>query len=313
MIYVKDFLLEYNINFKESGKNVAATDINVDCPWCGAELHLGIMRETGILLCWVCNLEGVKYRTFLSYIMKSERIDYLEAKNLLAAFSDDEEAEYYSQDEDQEEIPTKVFLPKHSYSFWNSKKYSRQTEKAYKYLSDRKFDSSTIDKHGLKYCVAGSFAYRIIVPIYFRRQLVNYLGRDYTGKQQRYDNCKRKDAIVRASNLLYGWDAFVSSKSKHCRIVEGVFDSFRFGKTSVGLLKSKLSLQQKALLKAAQIESCSLFLDRDAHGKSYEIGEELEPFIPKIKVILMKDEKDVAEHSLNYLYKLEQETPFNSF
>ena len=69
MIYVKDFLLEYNINFKESGKNVAATDINVDCPWGGAELHLGIMRETGILLCWVCNLEGVKYRTFLSYIM----------------------------------------------------------------------------------------------------------------------------------------------------------------------------------------------------------------------------------------------------
>ena len=239
---------------------------------------------------------------------------FREAKELLSAFSDEEEAEYFKdKDGRHEKKPDFIKLPLHTYNFWDKRRYSRQTEKAFIYLYERGFGINEIDEYFLKYCVAGNFKYRIIIPIYFRQQLVNYIGRDYSGKQQRYDNCKRDEAIIRASHLFYGWDRFIKSKSRHCRIVEGAFDCFRMGNTSLGLLKSKLSSVQKSLLKAADIDSCTLFLDRDAHGKAYEIGEELEPFIPAIKVIMMPDSRDVAEHPLEELLKLEEALPFNKY
>ena len=94
MIDIVACLDSLGIDMKRSGKNVARNDVNVDCPWCGADKHLGIHRQTGLLNCWVCNLEDHdRYPSFAGLIMEIEEIGYADAKHIIQQFMTDDEAE----------------------------------------------------------------------------------------------------------------------------------------------------------------------------------------------------------------------------
>ncbi len=52
------------------------------------------------------------------------------------------------------------------------------------YLASRGFGRDVIDRFRLLYASAGPFGGRLIIPIYYQRQLVGYQGRDITGQQE---------------------------------------------------------------------------------------------------------------------------------
>ena len=69
MIDVKAILDELGIDYKESGKNVGSNDININCPFCNAEKHLGISLGSGVVNCWVCEFNNLPKRPSLTKVL----------------------------------------------------------------------------------------------------------------------------------------------------------------------------------------------------------------------------------------------------
>ncbi len=301
MIDVVSFLDFRNIDFKPYGKNVSLNDVNIDCPYCGADKHLAIHKESGLMNCWVCNFEGLERRpTFLDLVQELESCTFTDAKNLLEDFIDDfvEAEEMFTYRKRK-----KIFLPEEADDFFNPKSI-RHRNIALKYLSSRGFDDKIIKKYKLQFCSKGKFAFRIIIPVYFKNELVTFLGRDYLNRKEvsRYENCSIEESLQRPKELFYGWDFF---KGDHLRLVEGVTDKWRIGDTSLAVLRSKISSEQKTLILNLKLKSISIMFDGDAYSKAYQIGEDLSPFISKVKVLDM-GQKDVADRTYEKILRMER-------
>jgi len=87
------------------------------------------------------------------------------------------------------------------------------------YLIKRGITLETALFFNLAICFKGKFKNRIIVPIYFRKKLVGYLGRSIDNSPLRYLNY---GAI---NNFLFNYDE--AKKFKEVFVVEGVFDLFK--------------------------------------------------------------------------------------
>lgn len=300
MIRVVELVEYMGWHSKLHGKNVGTADINIDCPFCNeGRQHLGIHRTSGVLNCWVCGFDREERRpTLLDLIVKLEGVDYTKAREILKDFIDED----YEGEEDLYLRAKTVKLPDETESFFRPKS-KRHRNIAMKYLKSRGFDEKTVRKYHLKFCCRGEYALRIIVPVYFQQQLVTFLGRDYYNRddEERYHNCPLAGSIMRPKEILYGYDNFEGS---HLRLVEGVTDKWRIGKTSLAVLRSILSRNQRSMILGLGLKSLSIFFDRDAYSKAYAIAEDLEPFIPALKLIDMGS-KDAADRTMKEILYLE--------
>lgn len=306
MIRVTECLEELDIDIKYSGKNVSQNDINIDCPWCGADKHLAIHSSLGLLNCWVCNLDGMeRYPSFIDLIRELESITYKDARNIVQQFSDDEiegEKESWARVE-------KVVMPESTQNF-GMPKDEKERNRAYTYLKRRGFTKAHIKKYELSFTTDGDFHHRIIIPIYYRGAIVNWIGRDYTNNSpDRHKNCPAPDAPIRIKELLYGIDSF---NGKHLQLVEGAFDKMRMGDTALAVCRSKISKEQQLFILNLNIDRLTLFFDPDAYRRALDIAENFAPFVRYIKAIKMED-KDVAEHTCYQLAKLETKAKLLTF
>ena len=80
---VTQMLTRYNIEFVESGPNVAKGNVNVQCPWCGVEdhsYHLGINLAKGMWGCW--RNKQHRGRALYKLLSKLTGLSYQEARRV---------------------------------------------------------------------------------------------------------------------------------------------------------------------------------------------------------------------------------------
>jgi len=296
MIDIKAILDEFGVDYKKSGKNVGSNDWNVDCPYCGADKHLGINVKNGRVFCWVC--EFVDAKTIVNGEEKNPSLidvlseitgeRWIDIKRVL---DDNGWEEYYPKMKSNDSPETVCKFPDGWYEFG-----SPGSEKAEEYLSKRGFGQDIIDKYNLVIAPStGYYANRIIIPVFFEEKIVAFTGRDYTGRQNRYKHSTVKNSSKRMSELLYNYDT--ARNFSHLYLLEGPTDVWKMGDDSVAVFRSHLSTEQRRLLINLRLNSITIIFDPLATMRAYMAAEDLRPFISKVKVIRLEGIRDVGDMS----------------
>jgi len=55
---------------------------------------------------------------------------------------------------------------------------------ALKYLHTRGVSTEQVERNNIGFCTIGRYAYRVVFPIYYKKKLVTFIARDFTGKQK---------------------------------------------------------------------------------------------------------------------------------
>jgi len=304
MIDVRSMLSELGIDFKESGKNVSHNDINIDCPFCYAEKHLGISRHEGKVNCWVCSFEGLdKYPSLIKVLVETTGLSWREVKNVASEHG--WKSYSYETEEVESKLATKCWLPKEACVLALN---TERSKKAVEYLLSRGFDEKIIDKHRLGYAEDGPYRKRIIIPIIFNDELVAFTSRAYDNSEDnRYKHSPLFMSSERIKNLLYNYDS--AKNYKHTYLLEGPTDCWRMGDDSMGVFKSALSSSQRKLLIKLNLESLTIAYDPFATARAYAAADDLSPFISKIKVVRLEGKRDVADRSRDEVLEIEKKTP----
>jgi len=303
MIDVKQILDELGIGYKESGKNVAANDINIDCPFCNAEKHLGVSLRTGQVNCWVCTFEDLERRpTLMKVLTESTGLYWKEVQN--AMLEHGWEPYGYESDKTGSSLATKCWLPKEARPLVTG---SERGKEALEYLSSRGFDESIIDKYSLGYADEGIYRNRIIIPTTLNDKLVAFTSRAYSGIEgNRYKNSPMFMSSMRIKDLLYNYDS--AKNYKHAYLLEGPPDVWRMGDDSMGVFRSALSSSQRRLVLGLRLESITIIFDPFATNRAYAAAADLSPFTRKIKVVRLDGGKDVADRTRGEILELEEKT-----
>lgn len=308
MIDVKALLDNLNIEYKDHGKNVSANDINIDCPFCGADKHLGVNTNSGVVNCWVCNFDGLKkWPSLVSILSKITNLNFSKIRNLMNEFGWGEH--YYPSFSEDNGLSDFGKLPK-ACTIISANDIN--CSKAIKYLNKRNFDYSITEKYNLMISQSTYYIGRIIIPIYFEDKLVSFTSRDYTGRQDnRYKNAPLFMSTERIKNMLYNYDN--AKEYEHIYLLEGPTDVWRMGSDSMSVFKSSLSLKQRnILLKLSKksLNSITIIFDPMASMRAYIAADDLSPFIKNIKVVRLEGEKDVADRTRDEILEIESQTNY---
>src|SRR3972149_3507555 len=134
---IEQFLINNNIGYKTSGKNVSKGEYSICCPFCGeAKFHCGINPSKGLFHCWICGGKG----NIVRLVAKIKNVSFIEAKEIIKPTSELKKIleERNKVVEEPIIIPNKDFkLPPHTYRFDKEDKISIWQEVALKFLRQK--------------------------------------------------------------------------------------------------------------------------------------------------------------------------------
>ncbi len=81
--------------------------------------------------------------------------------------------------------------------------------------------------YGLRYCVTGDWAHRIIIPIFYDYQLVNMTGRAIGNSELRYKTMSDADASMNIKHVVWNFDNALQDGGRTLFVVEGPFDGIK--------------------------------------------------------------------------------------
>jgi len=224
----------------DSGKNVAAGCISIQCPFCDdPSNHCNFSIEKATLTCWRCDGgHPVKAVSLAAHIPMNTARELINKHSVGGAPYRSYKAVKPTAAVQHITVPGKPLQQCHR-----------------NYLTGRGFDPDLlIARHGIVGTdLVGSwqgidFRYRIIIPVYdVSGKLCTFQGRDYTGQQElRYKCCPVDMAVTHHKHLLYG--AELSRNRDRIVVVEGVFDQWRMGPGSVATFGTSLTREQLNML-----------------------------------------------------------------
>jgi len=118
---IEQFLINNNIGYRTSGKNVSKGEYSICCPYCGeAKFHCGINPSKGLFNCWKCSEKG----NIVRLVAKIKNVSFIEAKEIISPTSELKKVleERNKVVEETILIPNKDFkLPEHTYRFRKDK------------------------------------------------------------------------------------------------------------------------------------------------------------------------------------------------
>ena len=264
MINITKLYQDFRIPFQsEGGQGVARGWVGISCPFCTGNpgYHLGYCidksnRYSGAFTCWRCGgKSAVKVIAKITHSTESE------AWKILKRYSDSK-IDNKPHKKEKKKKAIKCLLPGGLVPFKG---------KASTYLRKRKFKvKELVSEWYLKATgPIGSFKHRIIIPIYFKNQLVSFQGRDLTGKSgMKYKACPQEREVLDHKCCLYGYDKVRGSKIV---VVEGVADVWRLGPGSVATFGIKYTMEQVRLL--SKFKEAFIIFDDDP--KAIEQAESL--------------------------------------
>lgn len=283
---IQSYLTSKNIPYSTSGDNVSSGWIGISCLFClDHSNHLGINLNTKVFSCFKCGETGnaVKLLQAIEQETNLGKIFRIAESFSKEGFTDTEEisAEYQE----------KAHLPIEA-----TKKFS---DMHLNFLKSRRYTEEVIDKYDL-YATGpiGFYKHRIIIPVYMRRTLMGFVGRDVSGISLiPYKNSSSTHSVKNIKHCLYNID---NVPRKTVVIVEGILDAWRIGDGAVATFGTKYTHDQLLFLKG--MDKVFVLFDADAVSLAYKLAHDIATIITSVEVLELSDgdpdnlsEKEVKE------------------
>ena len=266
--YIK-FLEDYHIDYELNNRGYA----EIICPFCSSNKRKGGFHPYKGYNCWKCGFtrteDVVRALTGIEWHQIEKDYHY---------------EDYYSYLDKKAPSPTpntELSLP-----YGVGELLMRHKN----YLKSRNYDPDyIISKYHIKATNhLGDYAFRIVIPIYYKHQLVSYTCRDWTGNQDlRYMSCKIEDEVIHHKHILYNMD---NCNGSHGVIVEGSTDVWRLGDGSMATLGTGFTQQQIVLI-ARTFKRITLIYDAEEEAKirANKLGNTLAGMGLEVDMLLLKE------------------------
>lgn len=242
---------------------------NTYCPYCGDSYNhyqLGFSDKEEFCSCWKCGWHPVDEA--LSYVLK---IPKKEVNKILSQYRNG-----YSKNKKINNVK-KIELPHFGF-----------TDMEYNYLVSRHFNPNNLQK---KFKVngggeVGRWAYRIILPFFYKGTLISWTGRSILSKETceeleipRYYNLSVEESVLNPKEYWFNSD---NASKDSVIIVEGPFDALRLEDDCISGWGSTITEKQKLYL-VKNYKKVYLLFDNDnidgkdtGEKKSIKLKKELE-------------------------------------
>ena len=327
---VKRLLERYNIEFVESGPNVAKGNINIQCPWCGSEdhsHHLGINLATAMWGCW--RSQQHRGRQLSRLLIKLTGLSSSEARRecgegaSIAVQPDDFENALSGLTEGVEVAESVRHAAKCSFDPYMHRLTgrTRAQKRAVLYLCrDRGFPESDIrrlaKRYDLHFAINGDYADRIVMPVYENGVLQTYLGRSiYPKSKLRYRALEAEKSVKQVKDCIYNYDN-VDKPGDILFLVEGAVDAWKIdfynyksGIRAAGLFNMNLERTQLDLLieLRSKYRRFVICLDAGQIAESLRLEGLLSAILPNLSVHQLRGVKDPGELTPHQAKKLAKE------
>lgn len=297
MFNARSFCENYNINYAKSGKHIRPGWVNISCPFCSghAGFHGGFNIENSYYNCHRCGGHYLpKVIAVLTGVNQNAAIDLIKKYSTVS--------EPLSQPTTNKKAPSEIIFPSDT---------GKLTEKAKKYLIDRKYNPEKLETiWNLKSTShIGFYKNRILAPIYQKNQLVSFQTRDITRKHpQKYLACFQDEEIIQHQHCIYGLDQAIT---RRCIVVEGITDVWRLGTGAIAVFGIDFTKQQARLI-AMNFDKVFIMFDSElqAQEKAEELGSLISSaFSNPVEVINLPfiikniDPGDLSQDDANSLMK----------
>jgi hypothetical protein len=288
---ITDYLDNKGIYYRTEGKNIQDGWIGIDCPFCpdpDKGQHLGISPTMG-LSCWRCGTTGNIY-TLLKFLEKGTRPSDI--------------IKEYSSKIIKLQTKTNKKTGIHHLSLPES--FSKNFTPEFKnFLITRKYDpEKVIKKYNLyidNFC--GDYAYRIIIPFYLNKQLVTWIGRDYTNEAYLKEKpLEINKAVIHSSHILYN----LKHMGDIAVVVEGIFDVWRIGDGAVSTQGTQYTLEQLQYLKKCKKVFVLFDAGKNEQESAKKLTADLLTIIPDVERLDLSegDPDDLSEDDVKSLRKM---------
>jgi DNA primase len=175
------------------------------------------------------------------------------------------------------------------------------------FLRSRRYEPEKLIKQYDLYVTgpSGDFKHRIIIPVFYKGEMVTYVGRDFTGRAEvPYKNCPDERSVISPKKILYNLD---ETDSTLCW-VEGFFDVARFGEGAVCSFGTKWTSEQLALLIGKK--RLYIWFDGDAQREAKRLASAASAFIPHVENLNFPEIKDPDSLSDAEMSEIKEELGF---
>lgn len=266
------FLEKHNIGYDDSGSQVTAGWVNVQCPFCqDPSRHCGL-NEDGACSCWHCGKHDL-----LRFIMRILRVDREAALRVRREYGHGKTHRKPRLSKAQKQHAESCVLPDGC---------GPLNDRHRAYLHNRNFDPEMLeaewDLEGTGHL--GNYKFRIIAPIYIGEELVSYQGRDITGRSElKYKACPERLEVVHHKHILYGaWKGTLD----RVVVVEGITDVWRLGPGACATFGSKWTSRQRAALSLyTNVHILFDSSDDNAMSSAEKLAEQLSMIVPFVEIV----------------------------
>lgn len=256
-----------------------------DCPFCGKEDKFGVHVGSNRVHCFYCDQVG----TLIYTVAHIEKLTIPEARAKIGTF----EGLKFKEDVVQIYDQRPVILPE-GYNLITSGK-SQVAKSARAYLEKkRKLNIQSLAGKGWGYCDAGPLFGYIIMPIYFRGQLVYYQTRNFLSSGPKFNNPKIEDFGIGKASLIYNVDSLWIHESVN--LVESIINAETIGDTAIATLGKSVSSHQLYTILSSPVKRITIILDPDAfYEKALPLAFELIQY-KQVKLLNLPEEQDVNSY-----------------
>ena len=142
-------------------------------------------------------------------------------------------------------------------------------------------------KYSLKACPNfGKYAWRIIIPCFLNKIVVNFTALDVTGEaEHKYKHCPNEEATIPMKELLYNID----NAGKRLIIVEGITDVWRIGNGAIATMGIQFTTTQIKRIVQHKPTNVTIMFDIDpsndqSQKQAKKLAESLSLFISKVSI-----------------------------
>ena len=286
--------------------------VRVMCPMCGdTNAHLYILLSAGLPYCQKCkydpkspvkfiaDVEGISFSDV--YQMCGEGLSHVdvEVEELVDGLFQEEEESYFEYEVmtlDQTFVPVldRVGIPP----------IDAAMDKAQTYLEGRGIGEEEMRLYDVRYCYAGKYAARVVVPCFYDSDLVTFVARDLFGfSDRKYLNPQGN----KQSDFLYNLD---NVKGSTVVLTEGVFDAISVARDAPAVASFGKSLSSRQIDVLNTFKSVVFYWDADAYPQAEKYSDRIQA---DCLCVLHADGKDAGSRSREENTRLlNAATPFGS-
>ena len=311
---IHEFLIGHGVHVVTSGANISSGSVGINCPFCddpSEHCNISVVHpKIGYWHCFKCKKGSRKLHPLFMQLFHwnyKQANDVIESNTPVApAGSFQALVNAIKNPVDlTEEAPPVLTMPDEFIPL-TKKHYAR--DHFLLYLRNRGFgrkDIPFIIRHyPLYFANQGPFAWRLILLLHFRQQLVNWTGRTITKTAKiRYKTMKRQEGGLPPSDFVFQYDDLSKIKGKTLVVTEGPLDALKvdfYGRPHVRAtcaFTNRVSPVQMTLLwhLAHQFEQIVILFDQATLGPAWEAAKQMHHLPCPVLVGVLQGAKDPGE------------------